>query len=402
MAIDSQIPTAAAAATIVIPEGHRISWGAVFAGVTLFMALSWLLLLLGAALGAGIADATDLAAMGDGLSTGSVIWLLLTSLIATFAGAMMAAKLAGTADDRIGALHGVTVWSVGTLLIIVLGASGTGGAINAVSGVLGSATQVSNTIITTASSDEDGDLLPKSVTTSAAVFLKRQTSRLITATASGSDRPNRSEVRSAISSLSAQDTAAVASALVAGDIEEARTRLAQRTNLSGSEINSIIQGASDKAEQWSASGDLQQAEEWVSEQMRSARRSVSRATADMAGAAVSSREVNRALQQLDSETLIEAGQYLVMGKPEMSKNVLAANTNLSEADIEAIVDGAEKEAQKMVNEARAEINEATEAIGTFTQAALWVAFIAAALGLAAGLIGGQMGAGTIKRLYAAR
>ena len=402
MAINTGSATANPAANIVVPVGHRISWGAVFAGVSLLLALSWLLLLLGAAIGVGIADATDLEAMGDGLGIGSIIWVLLTSLVATFAGGLLAAKLAGTPDDRIGALHGLTVWSVGTLLIMLLGASGTGSAVNAISGALGSATQASTKVVSSATDSDDSGLLPDSIATSVAAMLKRQASRVISTTATGDDSPSRGEIRSAINSMSAEDTGAIASALVSGDTDLAREQLAQRSSLSSSEIDSIIQGAESQAEQWSESDDLESAENWLGEQIGEARQSVSQATSDMAGSEVSSRELNRALQELDSETLAEAGQYLLMGEPDMSKDVLVANTSLSEADIDAIVKGAEQEAQQLVDKAQAQINETTETIGTYTQAALWSAFIAAALGLVAGLVGGHMGAGTIQRLYATR
>lgn len=401
MAINTQ-NTISDPAAFVVPVGHRISWGAVFAGLSMFLALSWLLMLLGAALGAGIADATDLAAMGNGLGIASIIWLLLTSLVATFAGALLAAKLAGTADDRIGALHGVTVWSAGTLLIIFMGMSGSGALINAISGAVGSATQMSSTVITNVSGGDGGDMLPDAITTSVAAVLKRQAARVISATASGNDGPSRSDVRSALNSLTAEDTGAIASALVSGDTDNARRELAQRTELSTSEIDSVIRGAEKQAEQWTESEQLQQAETWLSRQVNEARRSVSQMTSDMAGPEVSSREVNRALRELDADTVIEAGRYLVMGQPEMSKDVLVANTNLSETDINAIIDGAEQQAQEMLDKATAELEEASETVGTYTQAALWTAFIAAALGLVAGMIGGHMGAGTIRRLYANR
>lgn len=115
---------------------------------------------------------------------------------------------------------------------------------------------------------------------------------------------------------------------------------------------------------------------------------------------MSSQEVSQALKDLDSDTLVEAGQYLITGKPEMAKDVLAVNTSLSEQEIEAIVSGAEKEAKQLVSEAKAELNKVSETVGTYTQAVLWTAFIASALGLIAGLIGGHLGAGAVRKVYA--
>jgi hypothetical protein len=91
-----------------------------------------------------------------------------------------------------------------------------------------------------------------------------------------------------------------------------------------------------------------------------------------------------------------------MGNPEEAKDILAINTSLSESEIEAIVDGAQQEVQQKLDEAKVTINETTEAIGTYTQAMLWTAFIAGALGLVAGIVGGYTGAGTVRRIYGVR
>lgn len=393
---------AAAVGTFTTPLEHRISWGAIFAGVSLLIAVSWLMLLLGSAIGVGIADATDLSAMGDGLGIGSIIWILISTIVATFAGGLLAAKMAGTADDRIGALHGLSVWSVGTLLIILLGAAGFGGAINSISGVLGSASKASTSVIASATGSDKSSGLPDSVATSIAAILKRQASSIVSNTASGPNSPEQGEVRAAIESLNAEDSGAITSALIAGDKEKARNQLTQRTNLSSAEIDSIINGAEEKSESWSESEGAQEAQQWLNEQMDDVKNSINQSVADLGGAEVSSQEVDQVWQELDPEVLVEAGQYLITGQPEMAKDVLAVNTNLSKDDINAIVDGAEQEVRQLIDKAKDKLNKASEAIGTYTQAVLWSAFIAAALGMLAGLIGGHMGAGAVRRVYATR
>lgn len=387
----------------VTPAGHQIVWGAIFAGFSLFIALSWLLLLLGAALGVGLADATDLAALGDGLGIGSIIWMLLTSLVATFCGAVLAAKLAGSPDNRIGGLHGLTVWAVSTMAVIVLGASGVGGTINAISGAISTGSDFSKSVIKVAGGEEgSGFELPEVVTSSAAAALKRQASRAISATATGEDQPNRREVRAAIESLSAEDSGAVISALLAGDTAAAQQQLRERTELSGSEINSIIKGAEGEIDSWRDSEAAEDAQAWLDEQVNNAKQSASAAISEMAGPQVSAREVKKALGELDAEVLTDTAQQLIMGNPEEAKDILAINTSLSESEIEAIVDGAQQEVQQKLDEAKVTINETTEAIGTYTQAMLWTAFIAGALGLVAGIVGGYTGAGTVRRIYGVR
>ena len=223
------------------------------------------MLLLGSAIGVGIADATDLSAMGNGLGIGSIIWILITTIFSTFAGGVLAAKMAGTADDRIGALHGLTVWSVGTVLIVMLGVSGIGSTMNSIGSALGSANKASTTILKSGSGNES--MLPESVKTSIAAVMKRQASQVISETGTGSQSPNQQEVSSAIESLNAEDTGAITSALISGDTEKARNELTQRTSLSDDEIDSIITGAQEKAESWSNSSESNEAKNWLGQKM---------------------------------------------------------------------------------------------------------------------------------------
>ncbi len=399
MITDTRTTVVERESALVMPLEHRINWGAIFAGLFLFLALSWLLMLLGAALGVGIADATDLEAMGDGLGLGAIIWMLLTTLIAVFAGAVLAASLAGSTDDRTGALHGLTLWSTTTIALLFLAASGIGGAVNTVSGIVASGTDIGATVIKGATGGEDGDLLPDFVTTSVSAALKRQASQTISENAAG-DGPQPAEVRQAIDELSAEDTGAIASALVSGNDDQARQELQNRTNLSADEIDSIVAGAEQEMENWQESDAAQQAENWLDEQMSDARQAVSSSVADMAGPEVSASEVSQAMRELDSDTLAQAAQYLVTGEPERAKDVLVANTNLESDDIDAIVDGAEQEVDQMVSKAKAELDQATEVAGKYAQATLWTAFVAACLGALAGIFGGYIGAHTVRRVYA--
>lgn len=122
----------------VLPEGaHRISWGAVFAGLIAVIAFLWLLFLLGSAIGMSVLDATDTAALGEGLGWGAVVWMLLSCLIAYFLGGAMAGRLSGAKSTRGGMLHGVTVWSTAAVLSLLLGAWGIGGTASMVSHATG-------------------------------------------------------------------------------------------------------------------------------------------------------------------------------------------------------------------------------------------------------------------------
>ncbi len=114
----------------------RISWGAIFAGAVIALAIGLMLNTLGAAVGAMLADTSmrhgpDASSFG----IGAAAWLLISNLIALAIGGYTAARLSGTADGTDGTLHGLAVWAA-TLLVsaILLGNLIAGVATTAISG----------------------------------------------------------------------------------------------------------------------------------------------------------------------------------------------------------------------------------------------------------------------------
>src|SRR5690606_41614479 len=105
-------------------ERPLISWGAIFAGRVFVVASTWLLILLGSAIGLSVAYVAGAAGVGQELGIGAVIWLLLTACVAYFLGSFVTARLAGKPERSAGMLHGVILWSVATVLMLVLGAWG--------------------------------------------------------------------------------------------------------------------------------------------------------------------------------------------------------------------------------------------------------------------------------------
>lgn len=377
-----------------------ISWGGIFAGLTLFLALSWLLLLLGAALGVGIADATDLKAIGDGLGIGSIIWIVLTSLLATFAGSVLAASLAGSPDDRIGVLHGVTLWSAATALIVALGALGIGGAFNAMSGVVSSSASAGKKMLVDANSEiTHTSNISDGLTTAVAATIKRQSAKLLANVATGTNGPSKTEVRQAINDLNTEDSSAIANSLVSGNTDAAKQRLTSSTDLSNSQIDSVISGAEQEMKSWANTKPVQQAEQWLNQAIAEARTSTVQAVSELGGEAVSRRELRQAVDEIDADTLTQAGEYLITGSPNRAKDVMISRTNLSERDIDAIIDGAEAEVDQLINDVQTQLNQVSEAAATYTQAVLWTLFLASTLGLVAGFLGGASGAGTVRRIY---
>jgi hypothetical protein len=99
-----------------------IRWSAVFAGTAVACGLWILLQIFG--MGAG------LVAIDRGAAIGSTAWSLLAPLIAMFLGAWIGALLSGTRDEKLGALHGVIVWA----LTSVLGVLATVALVSAIAG----------------------------------------------------------------------------------------------------------------------------------------------------------------------------------------------------------------------------------------------------------------------------
>jgi len=117
---------------------RRISWGAIFAGTVVALAVQLLLSLLGIGIGASSIDPYQ-QNPGKGFGIGAGLWFLISSLVAMYAGACVAGRLSGASrtDDR--ALHGVITWAVATLFTIFLLTTAVGGVIGGAAGLMSKA-----------------------------------------------------------------------------------------------------------------------------------------------------------------------------------------------------------------------------------------------------------------------
>jgi hypothetical protein len=116
---------------------RRISWGAVFGGVVLALAVNLLLALLGVGIGLTTVDpAQPGGTPGAGaLGIGAAIWWVASLIVAMFVGGFAAARLAGVHLGGDGVLHGLIAWGFVVLLTFYLLSSAVG---SLVGGVLGS------------------------------------------------------------------------------------------------------------------------------------------------------------------------------------------------------------------------------------------------------------------------
>ena len=126
---------------------RRISWGAIFAGVVITLAVQLLLSMLGLGVGLTTIDPTqpDGTPGAATLGIGTGVWWTVSYMIALFIGGYVAARLAGRLPGWDGMLHGVLTWAFALLVSAFLVTSAVGGALgtalSAVKGTLSAAGQ---------------------------------------------------------------------------------------------------------------------------------------------------------------------------------------------------------------------------------------------------------------------
>ena len=131
----------------VVPRaGRRVSWGAVFAGVMIVLAIQLLLSMLGLGIGLSTVNPTEGSTPdASSLGIGAAVWWGIAYLLALFAGGYVAAWLAASRVSLGGVLHGVLTWAFTLLVTFYLLSTAVGsvigGAFSAVSGTLSAAGQ---------------------------------------------------------------------------------------------------------------------------------------------------------------------------------------------------------------------------------------------------------------------
>jgi hypothetical protein len=120
----------------VIPPA-RVSWGAIFAGTAMALAVGFTLSLLGGAIGLQAMDFGQGADPLSGFGVGAGLWLAFQIVVALFVGGWVAGRLASKPKGIDGILNGTVVWAVAILLglfgITTLAGNVIGGAATAVS-----------------------------------------------------------------------------------------------------------------------------------------------------------------------------------------------------------------------------------------------------------------------------
>ena len=113
-----------------------VSWSSILAGVTAAIAVQLLLNLLGIGVGAATINPQQ-GQPGQGLAVGAAIWFVISSIISLFVGGWIAGRLAGTPNNKDGALHGFVTWALASLVLFYLLSTAVGGLLGGAASVLG-------------------------------------------------------------------------------------------------------------------------------------------------------------------------------------------------------------------------------------------------------------------------
>ncbi|MDQ3289099.1 MAG: hypothetical protein M3Q42_12765 [Pseudomonadota bacterium] len=118
-------------------SARRVSWGAIFAGTVVALAVHVVLAVLGIAIGASVIDPATEANPVEGIGVGSGIYFVISAILALLAGGFVAGALASLQTRRERSLHGLATWGVVTLLSVILLATGLGRLVGGTMNIIG-------------------------------------------------------------------------------------------------------------------------------------------------------------------------------------------------------------------------------------------------------------------------
>src|SRR5262249_52895975 len=117
---------------------RRISWSAILAGVAVTLGVSLLLTLLGAGLGAASINPMQESNPFQGLGKLSILWMVISGIVAFFAGGWVAGFGSGAATSKgESAVHGFVAWSIAAILTVGLITSAAGSVLSTSAGLAG-------------------------------------------------------------------------------------------------------------------------------------------------------------------------------------------------------------------------------------------------------------------------
>lgn len=114
--------------------GFRLSWGAIIAGLVVALVIQMVLSLLGLAIGLTTWE------VGEGLGgfgSAAGVWAAISGLVALFIGGLTTGRLAGVLTLGDGAVHGIIMWGLSTLVGVWLVLAGAGVLLGGVFDIVG-------------------------------------------------------------------------------------------------------------------------------------------------------------------------------------------------------------------------------------------------------------------------
>jgi hypothetical protein len=103
-----------------VPVRSRVSWGAIFAGAMVALAVYFLLSVLGAAVGLSVTGHVNDQTLG----TGAAVWAIVAMLVALFLGGWVTSQCAVGENKMEAGIYGVILWGLMFAMILWLAVSG--------------------------------------------------------------------------------------------------------------------------------------------------------------------------------------------------------------------------------------------------------------------------------------
>jgi hypothetical protein len=316
-------------ATTAVVESHAhasMRWSAIIGGWLVATGIASLMYVAGLAIGFTAFDPYNAAATAKGIGTGTAIWMILTWAVSLLLGGMFASWFDGRADQTVGSLHGVAVWGLS------IAASGFLLAVGLTQFVQGGA-----------------------------AILKG--GAMVGASAAGMSAPPSRGVAGPMDDA------------IIGLQAKVTQRVAQTNARNAPGAALVVPAPVAPATTAPAAGAVTPPPPPVAQ--------------------ASAADVRRAADQLDRQTMAAVATALMKGNTENAKALLAANTSMSQADIDQTL----QDLSAQVDKYKADVQAAADAAARYTATAMWIIFFSSLIALIAAAIGGWLGAGHIHRVY---
>ena len=121
----------------------------------------------------------------------------------------------------------------------------------------------------------------------------------------------------------------------------------------------------------------------------------SAASAGSSAGQASAADVRQAAGQLDRQTMAAVAAALINGNTDNAKALLAANTSMSQSEIDQTLQSLSAQVDKY----KADVQSAADAAARYAASAMWIIFLSSLIALVAAAVGGWLGAGHIHRVH---